>query len=316
MKLASRKLATKNPYYGDWKKSFIQSRYLYLLMIPAILYMVLISYRTMYGILLAFKDYDPKLVIMASEWVGLKHFKNMFSDPYFRYVLLNTIRISISKTIIEFPFPIILAVCFSELRGKRFKKVLQTVYTFPHFLSWVICAGIIINFLDYSGPLNRVLYILGFERQVFLGSKVLIRPILYVTDIWKSAGWGSIVYMAAIAGINPELYEAAELDGATRFRKIWHVTLPCIRGLILIMLTMKVGGILSAGFGQIFNLSNTVVQRTIDILDTYIYRVSFLQKPDFAYSTALTFFQVIVGFALVMVTNTITKKLEGTGLFE
>lgn len=294
----------------------MKNRYLYYLMLPALIYLIMIDYRAMYGILLAFKDYNAKLGIMGSPWVGLKHFKTMFTDSYFRYVLANTIWISFGRILCTFPFPIIIALAFNELNQRHLKKTLQTIYTFPHFLSWVIVSGVVLNFLDYTGPINAVVSALGGERQVFLGNKRLIVPILYITDVWKEAGWSSIIYLAAIAGINAELYEAADLDGASRFSKMWHITLPCIRSTILVMLTLKVGTILNGGFDQIFNMSNMVVQKTIDILDTYIYRITFQQAADFAYSTAVGLFKSAVGFAMVMALNTITKKLEGTGILE
>ena len=300
----------------EWVKSMVQNRYLYLLMLPAIIYLVMISYRAMYGILLAFKDYNPRLGIMGSEWIGLKHFKNMFTDPYFRHVLVNTILISFGRIIFTFPFAIIIAIAFNELKQHHLKKTLQTIYTFPHFLSWVIVSGVIFNFLDYTGPVNSIVDALGGERKVFLGDKRLITPILYITDIWKESGWKSIIYLAAITGINSELYEAAELDGAGRWGKIWHVTLPCIRGTILVMLTMRVGQVLNAGFDQIFNMSNTVVQSTIDILDTYVYRITFQQAPDFSYSTAVGLFKSVIGFTMVVLVNKLSKKMEGTGILD
>ena len=289
---------------------------LYILMLPAIVYLIMFDYSAMYGVTLAFKEFNAKLGILHSPWIGFKHFEGMFSDPYFRTVLLNTIRISFGRIIFEFPVSIIIALCFNEIRSARLKKTLQTVYTFPHFLSWVIVSGVVLNFLNYTGPLNSIIASLGGERQIFMGDKKLIVPILYITDIWKESGWGSIIYIAAITGINHELYEAADLDGATSFQKIWHVTLPCIRDTILMMLTLRVGSVLNAGFDQIFNMSNTVVQQTIDILDTYIYRITFQQAPDFSYSTAIGLFKSAIGFIMVMSVNKITQKLEGTGILD
>lgn len=312
----SKQNTTKSLRKRNWGKSIIRSRYLYLLMLPAMIYLLMIDYRAMYGIVLAFKDFNARLGIMGSPWVGFKHFEEMFTDPYFLYVLKNTIWISFGRIIFTFPFGIIIALAFNELKQRRLKKTLQTVYTFPHFLSWVVVSGVILNFLDYTGPVNAILDALGLERQVFMGNKKLIVPILFVTSIWKESGWNSIIYLAAITGINQELYEAAELDGASRWKQMWYITLPCIRSTILVMLTMSVGTILNAGFDQIFNMSNTVVQQTIDILDTYIYRITFQQATDFAYSTAVGLFKSLVGFLMVMSVNKITQKLEGTGILE
>lgn len=300
----------------NYLKEIVQNRYLYLLLLPALIYVIMIDYSAMYGIQLAFKEFNPKLGIVGSEWVGLKHFKSMFSDPYFIYVLFNTIKISIGRTIFTFPFPIIIALCFNELINRHFKKVIQTVYTFPHFLSWVIVSGVIINFLSNTGPVNDILEALGMERHVFMGDKKLIVPILYITTIWKEAGWKSIIFLAAITSIDRGMYEAADLDGASRFKKMWHITLPSIRSTILIMLIMEVGHVLAGGFDQIFNMSNMVVQKTIDIIDTYVYRITFQQAPDFAYSTAVGLFKNVVGFSMVMIVNKISKKLEGSGILE
>lgn len=302
--------------FSKYIRDIVAHRYLYLLLFPALFYLIMIDYRSMYGITLAFKDFNARLGIMGSPWVGFAHFKNMFNDPYFLFVLKNTVFISFGRMIFCFPWAIIIALAFNEIKQRHLKKVLQTVYTFPHFLSWVIVSGVIVNFLSYTGPLNTVLAALGLERHIFLGDKKMIVPILYITDIWKGAGWSSIIYMAAITGIDNGLYEAAELDGASRWQKMWHVTLPSIRGTILVMLTLSVGHILNAGFDQIFNLSNMVTQKTIDILDTYVYRITFQQAPDFSYSTAVGLFKIVVGLSLVLVVNKISRKLEGTGIFE
>lgn len=306
----------KNKSISYYLSIMNKNKYLYLLMLPAIIYLIMIDYRAMYGILLAFKEYNAGLGIVGSKWVGLEHFKDMFTDSYFIYVLGNTIKISLGRILCTFAFPIIIALSFNELKQKHIKKTLQTIYTFPHFLSWVIVSGVVVNFLSYTGPVNAILSSLGIEKQVFLGNKNAIIPILYITDIWKEAGWNSIIYLAAITAVNTELYEVADLDGATRMQKIWHVTLPSIRGTILVMLTLNVGQILNGGFDQIFNMSNTVVQQTIDILDTYIYRISFQQAPDFSYSTAVGLFKSVVGFIMVMMVNKISRKLEGTGILE
>ncbi len=317
MKAATEKQArTKRSVLKQCGRDIVRSRYLYVLMLPAVLYLALVDYKAMYGILLAFKDYNAKLGIMGSPWVGLQHFQKMFSDSYFLYVLSNTIKISFGRILVTFAFPVLIALGFNELRQRHLKKTLQTIYTFPHFLSWVVVSGVILNFLDYTGPVNAILSTFGYERKVFLGDKKLIIPILYITDIWKEAGWGSIIYLAAITGISAELYEAADLDGASRMSKIWHITLPSIRGTILVMLVLKVGTILNAGFDQIFNMSNTVVQQTIDILDTYIYRITFQQAADFSYSTAVGMFKSVVGFAMVMLVNQLSRKWEGTGILE
>ncbi len=290
------------------------SRYLYLLMLPAVVLYIIFCYVPMYGITLAFKEYNAALGIMGSPWVGFANFKSLFTDSYFWYVVWNTIRINFGRLIFNFPVPIILAILFNELRGRKRKKLFQTVYTFPHFISWVILSGILINFLDFSGPLNALLSAMGFDRVAFLGEEKAFVPILYITASWKDAGYSSIIYLAAITGINAELYEAAEIDGASRLQRIWHVTLPCIRGTILILLTLDVGKILNQGFDQIFNLTNAVVQTAGDILDTYLYRVTFISGGDFSFSTAIGLFKNVINVSLLVVVDKISRKLEGVGI--
>ena len=292
----------------------IANRYLYLLMLPAMVLYIIFNYIPMYGITLAFKEYNAGLGILGSPWVGFDNFKSLFTDSYFWYVLFNTLKINFGRIIIEFPMPIILAILFNELRGKKRKKILQTVYTFPHFISWVILSGIIINFLDFSGPVNAMLEVFGFERKAFLGNENAFVPILYATSIWKDAGYSSIVYLAAITGIDHALYEAADIDGAKRLQKIWHITLPSIRGTIFMLLTLYAGRILNDGFDQIMNLSNPVVQTASDILDTYIYRITFVSGGDFAFSTAVGFFKTIVNVTILIFVDRISKRISDVGI--
>lgn len=200
------------------------ARWLYLLILPGVLYFVVWHYMPMEGILLAFKKYNARLGFWGSEWVGLKNFKRIFITPAAIKAILNTLRVSLSRLVIEFPAPIILALLLNEVVGKRFKKVLQTVYTFPHFLSWVVVSIIVSNFLSNAGFFNSLLRELGFESVNFLAGKALFRPLIYFTSIWKEVGWSSIIYMAAIANVDPALYEAAELDGAGRLQQAWHIT--------------------------------------------------------------------------------------------
>ncbi|MBR2883856.1 MAG: sugar ABC transporter permease, partial [Clostridia bacterium] len=236
---------------------------------------------------------------------------------YFLYVLRNTLVMSFSQIIICFPVPIALAILFNEMRGTKLKRTLQTVYTFPHFLSWVVLSGIVISALDFSGPLNNLLDILGIERQGFLGNEKMFKPIIYLTQIWKEAGWSSITYLAAIVGIDMQYYEAADLDGASRFQKIWHITLPCIRPTILVLLILQIGTLMTgASFDQVFNLSNPAVQKAGDILDTYIYRITFQTGGDFSFSTAVGFFASAVNFTLVIAANWFSKKLDGVGILD
>lgn len=291
------------------------ARWLYLLILPGVLYFVVWHYMPMEGILLAFKKYNARLGIWGSEWVGLKNFQRIFITPAAIKAILNTLRVSLSRLVIEFPAPIILALLLNEVVGKRFKKVLQTVYTFPHFLSWVVVSIIVSNFLSNAGFFNSLLRELGFESVNFLADKALFRPLIYFTSIWKEVGWSSIIYMAAIANVDPALYEAAELDGAGRLQQAWHITVSSIRDTIVLMFIMSVGGMMNAGFDQIFNMSNDVVKEAGQIIDTYVYDITFLSAPNYGFSTAVEVFKAVINLILMLLANKVSKKATGNALF-
>lgn len=291
------------------------ARWLYLLILPGVLYFVVWHYMPMEGILLAFKKYNARLGIWGSEWVGLNNFKRIFITPAAIKAILNTLRVSLSRLVIEFPAPIILALLLNEVVGKRFKKVLQTVYTFPHFLSWVVVSIIVSNFLSNAGFFNSLLRELGFESVNFLADKALFRPLIYFTSIWKEVGWSSIIYMAAIANVDPALYEAAELDGAGRLQQAWHITVSSIRDTIVLMFIMSVGGMMNAGFDQIFNMSNDVVKEAGQIIDTYVYDITFLSAPNYGFSTAVEVFKAVINLILMLLANKVSKKATGNALF-
>ena len=291
------------------------ARWLYLLILPGVLYFVVWHYMPMEGILLAFKKYNARLGIWGSEWVGLNNFKRIFITPAAIKAILNTLRVSLSRLVIEFPAPIILALLLNEVVGKRFKKVLQTVYTFPHFLSWVVVSIIVSNFLSNAGFFNSLLRELGFESVNFLADKALFRPLIYFTSIWKEVGWSSIIYMAAIANVDPALYEAAELDGAGRLQQAWHITVSSIRDTIVLMFIMSVGSMMNAGFDQIFNMSNDVVKEAGQIIDTYVYDITFLSAPNYGFSTAVEVFKAVINLILMLLANKVSKKATGNALF-
>lgn len=297
------------------KKEIYNNRYIYLLLSFGVIFLLIFAYVPMRGILLAFKQYKPKLGIMGSPWVGLKHFRRLFSEPEFFRALKNTLIISVGHLLVGFAPPIILAILISELGGKRFKKISQTILTFPHFLSWVIVAVIAKHLFEYDGVINQLLGILGMEPQLFLANKTFFRPLLYISSVWKEAGWSSIIYLAAIAAINPELHEAACVDGANRLQRIIHITLPGIRSMIVMQLLLSIGGIMSGGgFDQVFNMYNTAVLSVGDNLSTYIYRITFEKGGDFGFSTAVGLFSSVVNFSVLMVFNRISRKVEGHGL--
>lgn len=287
----------------------------YLLLLPGLIWYTIFCYIPIGGLSLAFKDYKANLGIWGSPWVGLANYDFVMRDPDFFQALVNTIVISLSRLIFQFPVPIILALLINEIRSTRYRKVLQTVFTFPHFLSWVIIASIMLNLLGNSGTVNSVLKVFGMEPVNFLGDESLFRPLLYISENWKSAGWSAIIYMAAIAGIDTEQYEAATIDGAGRLQKMLYITLPSIKATIVVMFILAVGGIMNAGFDQIFNLSNAAVRDVSDILDTYIYRITFQSSADFSFSTAIALFKSIINFIFLISCDRISKLVGETGLF-
>jgi len=296
-------------------RQYWKNRYLFYLFIPAILYYGLFKYGPMYGIQIAFRDYKFRLGISGSEWVGLAIFKDLLQMPSFGEVFMNTIIISGLKLIFGFPAPIILALLLNEINHQSFKKTVQTISYLPHFLSWVILAGLFTQFLSPSiGPINIFLKCLGFKPIYFLGDEKWFRTTLVVTHIWKSVGWGSIVYLAALSGISPEMYEAAIVDGATRLKQTWHITLPGIFPVITIMFILAVGGIIEDDFDQIFNMYNSAVYSVGDVISTYTYRRG-LVDLKYSFSTAVSLFKNVIALALILITNFLTRRINDYGIW-
>lgn len=295
--------------------NYIKYKALFIMFIPAIVYYIVFHYAPMYGVIIAFKDYKILKGIMASQWVGLKYFKMAMSTPDFWAVFKNTLIISGYKLIFGFPAPIILALLFNEVRNLRFKKAIQSITYVPHFLSWVVLAGIITNFLSPStGPINMLRIAIGLKPIFFVADYKWFRTVLVTSSLWKEVGWGTIVYLAALAGVNPELYEAASLDGAGKLRQIIHVTLPAISSVVVIMLIFAVGGIINDDFDQIFNLYNPAVLNVGDVISTYVYRQG-LVSMQYSYSAAVGLFKNVIAFALILFTNYISTKFSDYGLW-
>lgn len=297
-----------------WKRILLNWQ-VYVLLLPGLIWYTIFCYMPMGGLSLAFKTYKANLGIWMSPWIGLQNYEFVFRDPDFFRALSNTVVISFYRILFQFPVPIILALLINEIRSQRYKKVLQTIYTFPHFLSWVIVASIMLNLLGNNGTVNAMLSALGMEPINFLGDEKIFRPILYITENWKGAGWSAIIYMAAISGIDTEQYEAADIDGAGRLMKMVYITLPCIKPTIVVMFILAVGGIMNAGFDQIFNLSNPAVRDVSDILDTYIYRITFQSSADFSFSTAISLFKSVINFIFLISCDRVSKLVGENGLF-
>jgi putative aldouronate transport system permease protein len=290
-------------------------KYLYILLVPGLIQLIIFSYLPLYGITLAFKEFSFARGILGSPWVGLLHFHRILGDRNILGVIWNTIAISFGRLVFTMPVPIVLALMLNEIKSSKLKRFHQTVYTLPYFLSWVILYGIIFNFLADNGVLNQVLRALGRDRVNLLTNVPFFRPLIYITANWKDAGWGSIIYLAAIAGINPELYEAATIDGANRFQKMRNITWPGMQTTVVIILLLTIGNLMNAGFDQIFNLYNPIVFPVADILDTYIYRATFVQGQSWGLSTAVGVFKSVTNFALLFAANFTIKRLGAEGLF-
>ena len=292
-----------------------KNRAIYGLMLPGLVWLVIFAYGPMSGLLLAFKTYSAKGGIWGSPWCGLENFRYVFRDAAFFRSVFTTLKINIGRLLIQFPAPILLALLLNECVLKRYKKLAQTIFTFPHFLSWVIVASLVTNTLSMDGLINNLLAALGLEKVNFLGSSRLFVPILYITENWKSAGWSAIIYLAALSGSDVDQYEAAKLDGANRWQTMLHVTLPNLKPTIIVMLVLSIGNLMTGGFDQIFNLSNPAVEEVSEILDMYIYRVTFGSVPDFGFSMAISLFRSLVNCVFLIVADKGSKKLGGSGLF-
>jgi putative aldouronate transport system permease protein len=305
--------------YSGKKDSFLsgvkKSGELYLLVLPGIIWFIVFSYIPIIGLSLAFKTYKANLGIFGSPWIGLVNYTYVFRDPSFVESVLRTFYINVGRLIFQFPVPIIFALFLNEVRVHKYKKIVQTIYTFPNFLSWVIVSTVMINFLSINGVINGIIKGFGNAPVNFLGDSELFQPMLYLTENWKSAGWNMIIYIAAIAGINAEQYESAQIDGATRLQSIWYITLPGLKNTIIVMFILAVGNLMSGGFDQIFNLSNPATARVAETIDMYIYRITFQGSADFSFSSAVSLFRSVVNFCLLLLADRICRLFDSDGLF-
>lgn len=319
MSTISTKKKSGNPYLDSRGKRTLYAMrshwQIYVIILLPIIWYVIFAYMPLAGLQLSFKTYKPRLGIWGSPWMGLKNFQNVFIDPAFMRSIWRTLSINILRLFVVFPIPIVLALLLNEMRSKRYKNVLQTVMTFPNFLSWVIVSSILTNVLSADGLANSFIRVLGGGTVDFLGSEKLFQPMLYITDIWKSSGWSMIVYLAAISGIDQDQYEASEIDGANHWQKMVHITIPNLMPTIVVMFILATGNLMSAGFDQIFNLSNSATKNVAEILDMYIYRITFQSAPDYGLSTAISLMRSVVNMALLLLADRGSKLMGGNGLF-
>lgn len=297
------------------RRDFSINRSLYLMMLPLILFYLVFHYLPMSGVSLAFVDFKPKLGIWGSPFVGLEHFRSFFNSIYIWRVIRNTVVISFLEILITFPITIIFALMLNEIRHRALKRTLQTLSYLPYFISMVVAAGIIIDMVSSRGVISQlVASVSGQNPENLLGKNSAWRSIYIVSGLWQSLGFGSIIYIAALAGVDQELYEAAVMDGAGRWRQTWHVTLPCISSTIVIMLILKVGSIMSVGYEKTILLYNPQIYENADIISSYVYRKG-LQDFDYSYASAVGLFNSVVSFLLLFSANAVSKRLTETSLF-
>lgn len=301
---------------GFWKKVITQ-RYILALVLPGVVWLLVFCYAPLYGVLIAFKDYNVGLGITGSPWVGMKYFEEIFYDKMFLNTLRNTLMFSFLNIFFGFPVPIIFALMLNELKGcKAYKRVVQTVSYLPHFLSWAFVASFLITFLSDNGTLNPLLISLGLLKNPygFLSNTSSFISVIIISSIWKGFGYSSIIYLAAMSSISQEMYEAAMIDGATRLQKIWYITLPSIKPTVVVLLIISISGIINSNFEQFYLLQNPFVAEYGKVLDVYTYEIGF-NKGRFSYATAVGLFKSVVSFALLITANNISRRLSGESIF-
>ncbi len=300
---------------GGTIKKVKKQKELYFLVLPVLLYYLLFHYKPMYGLIIAFMDYSPRRGILGSEWVGLQHFITFFQSIYFKRLLINTLRISVTTIIFGFPAPIILALLMNELKSRRFSRLTQTITYMPHFVSMVVICSMIREFVKPEGFITQILVnLFGYDGRNLLSSPENFLPVYVISDIWQGVGWGSIVYLAALTAVDTELYEAAQIDGANRWKQTIHITLPCIMPTVIIMLIMRLGQVMSIGYEKIILLYNEGIYETADVISTYVYRMGLVNR-QYSFSAAVDLFNSLINFMLVILANKISKKVSETSLW-
>ncbi|CUX65106.1 MULTISPECIES: ABC transporter permease [Clostridia] len=294
----------------DWKRN----RSLYLLVLPVLIFYIMFHYKPMYGAIIAFKDYTPRLGVNGSPWVGLENFNRFFKSIYFVRLIKNTILLSLYNLIFGFPAPIILALLLNEVRSKKFKSVAQTITYLPHFISLIVVTGMLTNFAMTSGLFNDIIVMLGGSRSALLQNPKLYRTIYVASSVWQEIGWSSIIYLSALAGVDSQLYEAAQIDGAGKWKQLLNVTMPAIAPTIIIMLILKIGGLMNMGYEKTILLYNPATYDTADIISSYVYRVGLLEQ-DWSYSTAIGLFNSVINFGLLIFANRLSKRYSETSLW-
>ena len=295
------------------KKNLYRCRLLYLMILPSLITVFIFHYIPIYGVQIAFKDYRSSLGILGSKWVGLKYFIEFINYPYFERVMVNTIRISL-VCLCTFPIPIIFSIMLNELRSSKVKKVSQMITYAPHFVSTVVVCSMLMLFLDKDGLINNIIAFFGGERVSYLSVPSAFAPIYAISDLWQGLGWGTIIYLATLAGISVELVEAAKIDGAGRLQTIWHVHLPYLKPTIITLFILKMGSLISVGFEKVFLLQNPLNLDASSVISTYVYEVGIINH-QYSYSSAIGLFNNIINIILLVIANTVSKKVAETSLW-
>lgn len=299
-------------------RSDLQKNYMsYLIVLPVLVWLILFCYKPMYGVIIAFQNYRPRLGFARSEWIGFENFARFFRDPFFLRTLRNTFSISMLSIIFSFPMPIILALLLNEVKNALFKRTVQTVTYLPHFVAMVISCALVVQFCQTNGVVNDVVAFFGGERKNYLLKNDTFYPVYILSGIWKECGWNSIIYLAALSGIDQEQYEAARLDGASRLQQIWHITLPGLLPTITMLLVLRLGQVMSVGYEKVLLLYHPGIYEVADVVSTYSFRKGFGGEGDasFSYGTAIGLFNSVVNIAMLLLSNKLSKKLGQSGLF-
>ncbi|WP_026281096.1 ABC transporter permease [Paenibacillus massiliensis] len=300
---------------GSLLRRLIKNRYLYLMLLPGLVYFIVYKYIPMWGVVIAFQDYHPYLGISGSQWVGFKHFQHFFSDPSFLQLFRNTLILAIYNLVFFFPLPIVISLLLNELRREKFKRFVQTMVYIPHFVSWVVVAGITYTFFTTQGGIvNELLVLMGFGKVNFLLEEGWFRTLITSQVMWKETGWGTIIFLAALSGVDPQQYEASVIDGANRWRQMWHITLPALRSTIIILLILRLGHVMDSGFEQIFLMLNSMNRGVGEVFDTYVYTLG-ISQGQFSFSTAVGIFKSVIGLMMVIGANRLAKKFGEEGVY-
>lgn len=309
--MPARKLQVKNKFMRE----IIRDKWLYIMALPGILYFLIIRYVPMYGLVIAFQDFKPHIGILNSPFVGLKHFERFFGEPIFWELFRNTVLLAVYNMIFFFPMPIVLALMMNEVRRERFKRFVQTLMYIPHFVSWVVVVGIFYLLLTTEGGvLNELIYAMTGKKIAFLLEADWFRTLIVTQSIWKEVGWGTIIFLAALSGVDLQLYEASRMDGANRWRQLWHITLPAIRSTIVILLILRLGSFLDSGFEHIFLMLSPTNREVGEVFDTYVF-LKGLSQGQYSYSATVGMFKSVVGLVLVLTANWMAKRFGEEGVY-